>query len=151
MPQKGIIIITCINKNTNLNQSVNDSNTDSIGFDCSILVSLMHLMPSLPTGGFAYSQGLEWAVEAKWVKDDISLSGWLSDLLLYSVCLVDVPVLKRIYKACCLEQLESAQYWIQLLLAIMRKEKPFVFSNLKTGEGCDVILSFIETRGMLLD
>ena len=33
----------------------------------------------------------------------------------------------------------------------MRKEKPFVFSNLKTGEGCDVILSFIETRGILLD
>lgn len=33
----------------------------------------------------------------------------------------------------------------------MRKEKPFVFSNLKTEEGCDDILSFIETRGMLQD
>lgn len=31
----------------------------------------------------------------------------------------------------------------------MRKEKLFVFSNLKTGEGCDAILSFIETQGML--
>ena len=25
--------------------------------------------PSLPTGGFAYSQGLEWAVEAGWIND----------------------------------------------------------------------------------
>lgn len=31
----------------------------------------------------------------------------------------------------------------------MRKDKPFVFSNLKTGKGCDEILSFIENQGML--
>lgn len=31
----------------------------------------------------------------------------------------------------------------------MRGERPFVFSNLKTGEGVDVIISFIVERGML--
>ncbi len=31
----------------------------------------------------------------------------------------------------------------------MRGERPFVFSNLKTGHGVDRILGFIETRGML--
>ncbi len=31
----------------------------------------------------------------------------------------------------------------------MRGEKPFVFSNLKSGRGCDEIISFIETQGML--
>lgn len=31
----------------------------------------------------------------------------------------------------------------------MRKDKPFVFSNLKTGQGCDAVFSFIEARGML--
>jgi urease accessory protein len=32
----------------------------------------------------------------------------------------------------------------------MRGERPFVFSNLKSGEGLTEIIGFIETRGMLL-
>jgi urease accessory protein len=31
----------------------------------------------------------------------------------------------------------------------MRRERPFVFSNLKTGQGLDAIVRFIETEGML--
>ncbi len=31
----------------------------------------------------------------------------------------------------------------------MRNERPFVFSNLKTGKGVDTIVKFIETQGML--
>lgn len=31
----------------------------------------------------------------------------------------------------------------------MRQERPFVFSNMKTGEGLQEIIRFIETRGML--
>jgi urease accessory protein len=31
----------------------------------------------------------------------------------------------------------------------MRGERPFVFSNLKTGQGVDEIVTFIETQGML--
>jgi urease accessory protein len=31
----------------------------------------------------------------------------------------------------------------------MRNERPFVFSNLKTGQGVDTIVKFIETEGML--
>ena len=30
----------------------------------------------------------------------------------------------------------------------MRGERPFVFSNLKTGQGLDVIIRFIETEGL---
>jgi urease accessory protein len=32
----------------------------------------------------------------------------------------------------------------------MRGERPFVFSNLKTGQGLDQIIAFVETRGMLV-
>ena len=31
----------------------------------------------------------------------------------------------------------------------MRRERPFVFSNLKTGQGLETIVRFIETQGML--
>ena len=32
----------------------------------------------------------------------------------------------------------------------MRGERPFVFSNLKTGDGVNQIIAFVETRGMLV-
>ena len=31
----------------------------------------------------------------------------------------------------------------------MRGKRPFVFSNLKSGQGLDAIVEFIETEGML--
>ena len=31
----------------------------------------------------------------------------------------------------------------------VRGARPFVFSNLKTGQGLDAIIKFIETEGML--
>jgi urease accessory protein len=32
----------------------------------------------------------------------------------------------------------------------MRGERPFVFTNLKTGQGVAVVIEFIEARGMLV-
>ncbi len=40
------------------------------------------LSPSFPVGAFAYSHGLEWAVECGDVHDAASLSAWINDLLL---------------------------------------------------------------------
>ena len=31
----------------------------------------------------------------------------------------------------------------------MRGERPFVFTNLKTGQGLDAVIAFIEAQGML--
>jgi urease accessory protein len=42
---------------------------------------LIWLSPSFPVGAYAYSHGLEWAVEAGDVVDSASLQGWLVDLL----------------------------------------------------------------------
>lgn len=39
------------------------------------------LSPTYPVGAFAYSHGLEWAVEAGDVRDEASLSGWLDDVV----------------------------------------------------------------------
>jgi urease accessory protein len=42
---------------------------------------LLWLSPAFPVGAFAYSHGLEWAVEAGDLTDAASLRGWLADLL----------------------------------------------------------------------
>jgi urease accessory protein len=39
------------------------------------------LSPSFPVGAFAYSHGLEWAVEEGDVRDAASLAAWIDDLL----------------------------------------------------------------------
>ena len=64
------------------------------------LIRLMHLVsPSLPTGGFAYSQGLEWAVEKDWINDETTLELWLLNVLETSMTHVDIPLLQRLYRA----------------------------------------------------
>ena len=39
------------------------------------------ISPSLPIGGYTYSQGIEWAVEEGWISDDADLYRWMSGLL----------------------------------------------------------------------
>ena len=54
---------------------------------------------NLPVGGYAYSQGLEWAVEAGWVHSADSLYGWIEEQLLHSVAYTDLPILIRLFHA----------------------------------------------------
>lgn len=53
-----------------------DTATDAGGL---LLVQL--LSPAFPTGGFAYAQGLEWAMDSGAVHDAASLAEWLRDVL----------------------------------------------------------------------
>jgi urease accessory protein len=47
----------------------------------SLLPLLIWLSPGFPVGAFAYSHGLEWAVEAGDIVGALSLEGWLTDLV----------------------------------------------------------------------
>ena len=55
--------------------------------------------PALPVGGFSYSQGLEWAVEAGWIKTEADTAGWIADLLHGPIAQFDAPLLARLYAA----------------------------------------------------
>lgn len=83
------------------------------------LLRLMHLVsPSLPTGAFAYSQGLEWAVEAGWVECASDLEAWLTDLIESNLSRVDIPLIARMmdaFKSGCKADLTR---WTDLLLAL---------------------------------
>ncbi|MDD2876847.1 MAG: urease accessory protein UreF [Acidiphilium sp.] len=64
---------------------------------------LLHLLtwlsPAFPTGGFAYSHGLEWSVEAGDVTDTITLQSWLTDLLRNGAGRNDAILLRHAYRA----------------------------------------------------
>ena len=66
---------------------------------------------ALPVGAFAYSQGLEWAVEAGWIVDKASTEQWLNELLLGTFAYQDVPLLKRLYGAITTGDDECVAYW----------------------------------------
>ena len=55
--------------------------------------------PALPVGAYAYSQGLEYAVERGWVRDEASAGDWILGLLNHSLWRLDVPVFARLYAA----------------------------------------------------
>ncbi|RTE64718.1 urease accessory protein UreF [Amphritea opalescens] len=64
------------------------------------LLRLMQLSSvSLPIGGYAFSQGLEYAIEAGWIKRSDQVAQWLEQQLLYSVAQTDLPILKRTMEA----------------------------------------------------
>jgi urease accessory protein len=85
--------------------------------DHSLIRLLQLCSSSLPVGGYTYSQGIEWAVEKGWIKDDESLKAWLMDLLQTSMLHVEIPALARMHQACISQDLESLNYWCRWLLA----------------------------------
>ncbi|MFK7984451.1 MAG: urease accessory protein UreF [Sandaracinaceae bacterium] len=54
---------------------------------------------ALPVGGFAYSRGLEAAVERGWVSDAEQADGWIGGLLRESLLGLDAPLLLRLHAA----------------------------------------------------
>jgi urease accessory protein len=55
--------------------------------------------PALPTGAYAYSRGLELAVERGWVRDAASAHAWIAGLLARQVATLDAPLLARFHDA----------------------------------------------------
>ncbi len=45
------------------------------------LLAVQILSPAFPTGAFAYSQGLEWAIDRGIVRDGDTLTCWIADML----------------------------------------------------------------------
>lgn len=82
------------------------------------LLRLMHLVsPSLPVGAFTYSQGLEWAVEAGWVRDAADTEDWLTGELTATLAPLDLPIAARMMGAVGAGDRGELQHWIDRLLA----------------------------------
>jgi urease accessory protein len=69
--------------------------TDEAGF----LRLLTWLSPAFPTGGFAYSHGLEWAVESGDARSTAGLIGWIVDILEAGSGRTDAILLRHAHRA----------------------------------------------------
>ena len=85
--------------------------------DTALLRLLQLCSGTLPIGGFTYSQGIEWAVECGWIRDQDDLTHWLGDLIDTSLAHVEIPLLARCYRACEQGDGEALKHWSDWLLA----------------------------------
>jgi urease accessory protein len=60
---------------------------------------MLWLSPAFPIGSFAYSQGVEWAVESGDIHDARSLGGWLVDLLSFGAPRADAILFAECFRA----------------------------------------------------
>jgi urease accessory protein len=66
--------------------------------DQALLRLLAWLSPAFPTGAYAYSHGLEWAVECGDITDGDTLLGWLADVLTHGSGRNDAILLRHAYR-----------------------------------------------------
>ena len=85
--------------------------------DGALLRLLQLTSPTLPIGAFAYSQGLEYAVQAGWVHDESSARAWIIGVMREGVARLDVPVLARLYRGWSVNDAAALDYWSAYLRA----------------------------------
>jgi urease accessory protein len=82
------------------------------------LLRLLHLAsPALPIGAFHFSQGLEYAVEARWVTDEASALEWIGGIAGAGLGTLDLPVLHRLQTAWSQADHSAVLRWNAFLIA----------------------------------
>lgn len=117
------------------------------------MLNLMRLTsPSLPIGAFAYSQGLEFACDQDWVKDEDSARDWIAGLLRNAQTCVDVPLLVRLFDAWQAGSADKVAYWSRYLLAC-RESRELRSEDRHLGKALSKLLADLGIRqaGQIMD
>ena len=97
---------------------------------------LLHLLqlvsPALPVGAYAYSQGLEYAVELGHIHDLGAAQQWIGGVMRHSVAGLDLPLLNRLYCAWSDQDLATVQHWNQFAQAA-RESAEFELEDVQMG------------------
>lgn len=85
--------------------------------DSALLRLLQLSSAALPVGGYAFSQGMEAAVEAGWLADEAASGQWLGLQLEEAMARVDLPLLLRQLQAARTADVDQLCYWNAFTLA----------------------------------
>ncbi len=82
------------------------------------LIRLLQLAsPALPIGSFAYSQGLEAAMELGLIHDEASARDFLTGVLSDGLARLELPLVSRLYRSLSEGDASATERWSELLLA----------------------------------
>ena len=111
------IITEIAQPNSTVLQSSSSAPIASIANDASMLRLLQLSSSTLPVGGYAFSHGLEWALEAEWLSTSDDVIEWLSVQLTESVATLDLPILHRQCLALEQQDIPALIQWNDTVLA----------------------------------
>lgn len=94
-----------------------DTVTDASSSRLALLRLCQLVSPALPIGGFHFSQGLEYAVEAGWVRDEGTAGEWIGGIAAQAIATLDLPILLRLHAAWQANDPATALAWSRRLLA----------------------------------
>ena len=119
------IMPECSHSRDGLGDGLNDATRAVPEFPGDLsLTRLMQLCSvSLPVGGYAFSQGMEYAVDAGWIRNDSDVRIWLSEQLKYSQACTDLPVLRLSMAAVAKNDWQELGWLNELVLACRETEE----------------------------
>lgn len=85
--------------------------------DLPLLRLLQLVSPTLPVGAYAYSQGMEQAVELGWIGNEAQAAGWIEGVLGNGLARLDAPVLARLHAAWTCNDAAQVGHWNAFLYA----------------------------------
>jgi urease accessory protein len=89
-----------------------------VGADSLALLRLCQLVsPALPIGAYHFSQGLEYAVHAKWIHSEDDASEWILGIARNAIGTLDLPILMRMHRAWTEQDFDSLIGWSRFLIA----------------------------------
>lgn len=111
--------------------------------EASLLRLLQLSSVSLPVGGYAFSQGMEYAIDQGWVKNKANVSDWIGLQIQQSVARVDLPVLRLCMDAA---QQENAARLLELndLALACRETKELRLNDTAMGEALSRLMRSLE-------
>jgi urease accessory protein len=114
---------------------------------------LVWLNPSFPVGSFAYSHGIEWAVETGDIKDAETCAAWLTDLLEHGGAWSDAVLLAGAHRAANTKD-DASLREVAELAAALAPSKERRLETLKQGDAfllavrnawpCDAVDRFVK-------
>ncbi|MFL0805480.1 MAG: urease accessory protein UreF [Agarilytica sp.] len=117
----------------------------------SALIRLMQLSSaSLPVGAYAFSQGLESAVENGWITNLDETEAWLNTQIEFSLVRVDLPIIFRVRKALDLQDMTGVNYWNAFLFAC-RETKELHLTDEATGTALKRLLKQLGLDDLVKD
>lgn len=100
----------------------------------SALFRILQLSSSnLPVGGYTFSQGLEYAIDAGWLKDEADIREWISQVSHLSLTYSDLPLIRRQYDCIARSDWQASKHWNSVALAI-RETHELQLADLAMGQ-----------------
>lgn len=105
----------------------------------SLLRLLQLSSATLPVGGYAFSQGLELAIEESWLDDAIGVEQWLNEQLMASFSRLDLAIFIRQFNALKNGDRRCFSDWNRYLLA-SRESKELRLTDTAMGSALEKLL-----------